>query len=98
MGNEYMGPFGTPKREEELRADQENDLGLIREYAPQLYEAGMSPARSPTDSHRLQEFAAQLPSPPAGPHFENLDNIEEPHAVGGQADNQADKKPTKSHP
>lgn len=36
MRIEYLGPFGAPERETELRADRENDLGLIREYAPQL--------------------------------------------------------------
>ena len=98
MRIEYLGPFGMPEREEELRADRENDLGLIREYAPQLHEAVMPPAQSPTDSLHLQDFATQMPSQPAGPLFEEPDTIEEPPGVGGQADSKADKKPKKSHP
>jgi hypothetical protein len=97
MRIEYLGPFGMPEREAELRADRENDLGLIREYAPQLYEAVISAARSSADSLHFPGFEIQRPSQPAGPLLENTDTIEEPPGAGGQADNKADNKAKKPH-
>jgi hypothetical protein len=98
MRIEYLGPFGMPELEAELRADRENDLDLIREYAPELYEAVMSPARSSADRLHLQGSEIQGPSQPAGPLFTDPGTTNEPPPEGGQADNKTDNKPKKSHP
>ena len=94
---EYLGPFGMPEREAELRAERENDLGLLREYAPQLYEVVLSPDRSSAGRPHPQGFEIERPAQ-AGSLLEDSDTLEEPPREGGQADNQADNKTKKSQP
>jgi hypothetical protein len=46
---EYLGPAGMPERSADFEADKENDLALIRQYAPHLLEPEREPpAADPT--------------------------------------------------
>jgi hypothetical protein len=93
---ENLGPFGMPERAAELEADRDNDLRLIRDHAPQLHDAVVRPARTPSNSLHLQDAEAQIPASPAELLSENPSALKETRGERGQADNKADNRPKKT--
>jgi hypothetical protein len=93
MRIEYLGPFGMPERAAELEADRDNDLRLIRDYAPQLYDTVMGPTRTPSNGLHPQAAEAPMPAPSTGRLSETPNDIEETRGVRGQADSKPDKRP-----
>jgi hypothetical protein len=98
MRIEYLGPFEMPEREAELKADRENDLRLIREHAPHLYDAVMRSPRTPSDGLPHQAAERQTPAPPEGLPPETSDTTQGTHGAGGQADSKTDNRQKKTHP
>jgi hypothetical protein len=47
---EYLGPWAMPERAAELQTARENDLALIRQYAPRLLETKPAGSRPGTDA------------------------------------------------